>query len=184
MEDFDAMDYFDEILDEVRGHIEVDDKYTYIGDRLAGADNVKPYCVADSFCAGVENEKEGAVFTEAAFWLDCFYRYENGGLEDMVEQFLSNSEAETYEELIEECDEAEFSFDDYYCDYISGGAAGYHFLVKNDLTVSTDIHRHGPWSPQCSQGCWIHKDSGLRPSRSDPGHRRPCLPTGQTGCRC
>ena len=35
MEDFDAMDYFDEILDEVRGHIEVDDKYTYIGDRLA-----------------------------------------------------------------------------------------------------------------------------------------------------
>ena len=138
MEDFDAMDYFDEILDEVRGHIEVDDKYTYIGDRLAGADNVKPYCVADSFCAGVENEKEGAVFTEAAFWLDCFYRYENGGLEDMVEQFLSNSEAETYEELIEECDEAEFSFDDYYCDYISGGAAGYHFLVKNDLTVSTD----------------------------------------------
>ena len=38
----------------------------------------------------------------------------------------------------EECDEAEFSFDDYYCDYISGGAAGYHFLVKNDLTVSTD----------------------------------------------
>ena len=100
MEDFDAMDYFDEILDEVRGHIEVDDKYTYIGDR--------------------------------------FYRYENGGLEDMVEQFLSNSEAETYEELIEECDEAEFSFDDYYCDYISGGAAGYHFLVKNDLTVSTD----------------------------------------------
>lgn len=137
MEEFDAEDYYEEILAEVEGHIEVEDKYAYLENHLFNADDTKPYCVIENFCSGIEHEKDDAVFTEAAFWLDCFYRYENGGREEMVEEFLSNSEAETYEELVEECDETEFSFEDYFCDSVRNDG-GYHFLVKNGLTASTD----------------------------------------------
>lgn len=137
--DFYAGDCFDEVYSYIEDNMEITEWEDFVSEYLKKADNTKPYCVAGLIPMSIEPEEEGKVFTQAAFLLYLYHGYKDGGLESVVEDFVSGSDAETYEELIEECDRQDFSFKGYLRD--SRYDSGFSFLVQDDYTVKNDYDK-------------------------------------------
>ncbi len=156
--DFYAGDCFDEVYGYIEENMEITEWEDFVSEYLKKADNTKPYCVAGLMPMSIEAEEEGKVFTQAAFLLYLYHDYKDGGLEVFVENFVSGSDAESYDELIEECERQDFSFRGYLRE--NRYDSGFTFLVEDSYTVQSDYDKKDveKWAEKCKDKTQVNND--------------------------
>lgn len=134
MSEFFADDYLEQVYDYAEENMEITEWEDFVREYLKNADDTKVYCVAEIYSMSVEVETDYETFTQAAYLLDRYFTYKDGGYDYLVETTVSNSDAKNYDELIAGLDNDMFSFESYLKDSLFSGEQ--QFLVKDSFTIN------------------------------------------------
>lgn len=132
MSDFFAEDYLDQVHEYAEENMEITEWEDFVRKYLKKADDTKVYCVAASYSMSVKVENDYETFTQAAYLLDRYFAYKDGGYDYLVETTVSNSDAEDYDELIDGLNNDDFSFKVYLKESLFNDEQ--KFLVKDSFT--------------------------------------------------